>query len=510
MNSQPTLPGLPPGPRIPRLLQMPLIMYRPLSYLRYCARKHGPIFYARSFAHPPMVVVADPEGVEAVFQASSEQLRAYPGNAIFLRLLGEGSFVFKDGDVHRVERKVAMPFLTRGTTSDLVPTLMQIAGEALEKWPEGEGLELFARLRALTYRTTLRRIVGFRRCEDEDALCQLIESSRGVMDGPFTLFMFNLGASVYPGPVRWLSRRWPKAKSAAKLQQRVREFTGEELDRKLAAAPAAPGAGDPGSYLDAVVAQLREEPDRWTRDEILDNLNLLIITGHESAAVTTSWLLWELLQRPDILEKVQDEVDRRSAPTARGDQGEGTPVLDAAIMETLRLHPPVPVATRSVVEPFRVGGYLLPQGTTVLACMYLTHASAQLWETPQAFKPERFLEGKPAAKVYFPFGGGRHRCPGADMGFQQVKCIATSILRKFELTYAGRRPPRAKYVIAAVLPDNGVPVTIRRRDAQAQASCASGGLAQDDEGAGAASAGGCPVSQALATTSDRCPGRVPD
>ncbi len=462
MNAEQPQPRLPPGPRYPRFIQMFFMIFHPLKYLRHCSRKYGTIFSARGVIHPTIVVLSDADAIETAFRATSEQLSGYPSSAIFLRLLGEESFLFRDGPRHRAVRSLLMPTITRTSTPDLAELISTVAADDVADWPVGGPTSLLKKLQAIAFRATIRRIVGLQPAA-EKAACELLNSYRtGRPDSGFTLVMFNCGSKRYPKPIRLLSRLSVKANRIAGVQKNLRRLYGEELDRKLESAPPAPDQDT--SYLDAVVREIRESDDEWSRDEILDNLNLLVITGHESAAVSTTWLLWELLEQPELLERVRAEGDQIPRPISGATlAAHPTPLLDAAILETLRVHTPVPVATRTVQEPIQVGDYLLPTGTTLLSCMYLAHSSEELWEDASTFRPQRFLEGKPPMNKFFPFGGGKHRCPGSDMGILHMKCLSMAVLSHLDLAYEGSGAPGSSFGIGTIVPDNGVPVTVRKR-----------------------------------------------
>jgi cytochrome P450 len=220
------------------------------------------------------------------------------------------------------------------------------------------------------------------------------------------------------------------------------------------------------AYLDGAVQDFHESgEERIDEMALLDNLNLLLVTGHESAAITISWLISELLQHPKVLERVQEEVDALPEVVTDASALPPTPHLDMAILETFRLHPPIPVATRSSVETFTLGGYTVPEGTTILPCIFLAHRDPELWEDSEAFRPERFVDGKSYPNLFFPFGGGSHRCPGSDMGIMQVKFITAAILKRFTVSYRGTRPPRSKYFVATVIPGNKMPISVEARPA---------------------------------------------
>ncbi len=114
--------------------------------------------------------------------------------------------------------------------------------------------------------------------------------------------------------------------------------------------------------------------------------------------------------------------------------GEGETYLDAVIKETLRLRPPVSVVVRRLLRPATLGGYELPGGTLVAPCVYLVHNSAEIYEDPGSFIPERFLERRAAVPTWIPFGGGARRCLAASYAEQEMKRVVRTVLEEVELS----------------------------------------------------------------------------
>jgi cytochrome P450 len=262
-------------------------MYWPLGYLRYCAKRFGRIFLARGLFHPPMVVVADPDALHVIFRATFAQLNSFPANAIFLRTLGERSFVFKDGPEHQADRKSARPSLSRSGSPELAEMFCSVTESCVAQWPGDTILELHAEVQSITYRTAVRRFIGFKSPEDEDRMCGEVDAHRNILSGPFALLLYNFGSTHYPRQQRRLSQLHGRSRRAAEIQNRVRDLCAAELRRKQISEPS---DNAPRSYLDCMVREHREHPEdpAFSEPAILDNLNLLLVTGHESAAIAVT------------------------------------------------------------------------------------------------------------------------------------------------------------------------------------------------------------------------------
>ena len=97
----------------------------------------------------------------------------------------------------------------------------------------------------------------------------------------------------------------------------------------------------------------------------------VVTAGSDSSAATVEWMLAELMNHPEAMRKVRDEID---AVVAGGDRivGEadlpGLPYLQAAFKETLRLHPGAPIAHRASTGEVAVGGFTVPPRAAVFIC----------------------------------------------------------------------------------------------------------------------------------------------
>ena len=138
------------------------------------------------------------------------------------------------------------------------------------------------------------------------------------------------------------------------------------------------------------------------------------------------------------------------------------PMLNNAIKEILRMHPPIHSILRKVKSPMRNGKYVIPAGYHVLASPGASAMDEKYFKNPKDFNPSRWEEvvdeaeknaeqydfgfglvNKGTASPYLPFGAGRHRCIGENFANVQLGAIIATFIREFEfsLTGDGKVPP---------------------------------------------------------------------
>ena len=151
------------------------------------------------------------------------------------------------------------------------------------------------------------------------------------------------------------------------------------------------------------------------------------------------------------------------------------PRLEAAIKESLRLHPPLILVLRVAKEELEVGGYRIAPGKLVGASPAVSSRIAEDFPEPDAFVPARYLEPRAEDRAnpwtWIPFGAGRHRCIGAPFAMMQLKAIFSVLLRHWDFELAQPsdtyRNDHSKMVVQLAQP---CVATFRRRHATAGGS----------------------------------------
>ncbi|OIW07006.1 hypothetical protein TanjilG_02640 [Lupinus angustifolius] len=188
------------------------------------------------------------------------------------------------------------------------------------------------------------------------------------------------------------------------------------------------------SMIHHLLTLQQSEPQYYT-DQIIKGLILdLLIGGTDTSGTTLEWTMSNLLNHPEIIKKARKELDIHIGQDRLVDESDiaKLPYLQNIVRETLRLHPVLPLLVpRSLSKDCIIGGYKLPQNTTLVVNAWAIHTDPNLWTDPLLFKPERFEKEGEANKL-LAFGSGRRSCPGANMAQRTMSLTLALLIQCFE------------------------------------------------------------------------------
>ncbi|KAJ0966999.1 hypothetical protein J5N97_023916 [Dioscorea zingiberensis] len=228
------------------------------------------------------------------------------------------------------------------------------------------------------------------------------------------------------------------------------------------------------SKQDDLLSRFAEDPNH--SEELLRDIGInFMVAGRDTTPSALTWFFWILSSRPHIVEQILNEIKSIKARTNINKNSELFGIeelrelhyLHAALSESMRLYPPVPLLPRLANEDD-----VLPDGTRVrggwlvMYSSYVMGRTASIWgEDCMEVKPERWL----VDGVYQPtnpfkytvFHGGPRACLGREMAYIQMKAVAACILERFEMEVVGKRgEPQISMTMRM---KGGLPVRIRER-----------------------------------------------
>jgi len=427
--------GLPPGPRMPTALQTLAMMTRQRPYLERARRRYGSMFSVRVAALGRMVVLADPALIKHTFQADPRTLHA--GTRSPLRaVLGEHSLLGIDEDEHLEQRRLLLPPFKGQRMKAYESLIADIAAQEIDRFPEGVEFATAAPFQRITLRAILRAVFGA-----TGARLQQLEALLPVWTE------MGQGLSRFPQIQRDLGP-WSPWGRFLRLRARVDAI----LDTLIEDARTDPRLDERTDVL-ALMVQARHADGRpLSAPEIRDQLVTMLAAGHETTAHTLSWAVERLRRHPEALARLVAEVDAG-----------GRAYRDATIREVQRMRPVIAFAGRFTRRPFEVGGYRLPPGVLIGLSAGLTHYDPALFEQPDRFAPERFLDRLPDTYAWIPFGGGIRRCIGATFAHMEIDVVLRTLLARVELVPTGAPDEPWRFKGVAWSPAEGGRAIVRRR-----------------------------------------------
>jgi cytochrome P450 len=136
-------------------------------------------------------------------------------------------------------------------------------------------------------------------------------------------------------------------------------------------------------------------------------------------------------------------------------------VARAVIDEAMRLHPPAWLITRSTTADMELGGSHVPAGSLVILSPWIVHRHPSVWDSPEEFRPDRFLStasesggrvGAPGPRsAFIPFGAGPRMCIGRDFAYAEAVLSLAMICRAVRLAPSG--PPVRALPLVTIRPD---------------------------------------------------------
>ncbi|MDQ6818558.1 MAG: cytochrome P450 [Actinomycetota bacterium] len=423
---------MPPGPRLPRVLQTAGFMFGAPRFLEACRRRYGNAVTFRTLFDSPFVMLFDPALVKELFQGSSEQLHAGEANALLAPVVGQRSVLLLDGAKHLRHRKLMLPSFHGRRLQAYAEVITESADTEIEEWPVGQPFALLPRMQSLTLRVIMRAVFGYRDGAEEQALQRALRAMIDPLSRPRGMMLLAALGRFADGAI---ARRFEGAR------QGVDEILLAEIARRRED----PRLGEREDVFSALLVAQDEHGGRLSDQEVRDELVTLLLAGHETTATGLAWTFDLLLHAP----AVHTQALQRDAE-----------YLDAVVKESLRIRPVIPAVGRVVRgEPLRLGGYVVPPGVEINPSIRVIQRREELYRDAPAFRPERFLAGDaPDTYTWLPFGGGTRRCLGASFAQMEIRIVLERVLSRCALRAGRRELEKAQLRAITLVPRDGVMV----------------------------------------------------
>ena len=248
----------------------------------------------------------------------------------------------------------------------------------------------------------------------------------------------NLGA-LLPLP-RWVPRfhRRDTRATAARIRGLITRLTTARAAQIAA-----------GTAPDDLATKIMTLPDpetgrRFDTAEMVDQVAIFFLAGHETSASALAWSLYLLATHPDWQDRVAREAQAELTDAQDFGQIGRLKLTRAVFREALRLYPPVPMMVREARCPVRLRDRDAPKGAQIVLSPWHLHRHERIWDHPDAFDPGRFDtdNGKAGLRgAFIPFSAGPRVCPGAGFAMVEGPLLLAQLLRAYRVTAMPDRVP---------------------------------------------------------------------
>jgi cytochrome P450 len=366
-----------------------------------------------SMASTELAAVLHPSDIKQVLVEEFEKYRK-PADAGGVAILSEG-LLLSDGERWRQQRKRLQQLFQRDRIETYAETMGTYAAASADEWAASDGpVELTEVTSTYTLRVLGKTLFGIDAEKHRQAIRAGAEAIR---------------ERSSESPVSVDIPEWLPTPSNRRYQRGIAEL--ETVINDLLADRHADTDGE--DLLSLLVAATDDGGNGPTESEIRSQLATFLFAGHETSASALTWALYELGRKPDVADRLRNEVDEVvDGPHARLLDLPALEYTEQVIQETLRRYPPAAAIFRETDTDVTIGEYQLPEDTYVVLPQFYVHTDERWWDDPLVFDPSRWdrISDPPGERpeyAYFPFGGGPRHCIGMRFARMELKLALATI-----------------------------------------------------------------------------------
>jgi cytochrome P450 len=373
-----------------------------IAFVRKAVRRFGPVFWWHTNAL--WQIVWAEQGAFSLFKDKLVD-SSYMGEPPVASVLG-GSVIAHDGAPHAHMRGAMNgPFQPKGIDEGKIGEMVAgIVEDRVQSWRGRQGVRVLAETREMAL-DVMFRLVGI---EDDDLSAWRTHYEE-------LLYLFVELPFDFPGSPR---RRGLRARAWIDEQLRAIVRRARERDGK-------------SGLLPLLLSGRDEHGDPLSDQELVDNLRLVLLAGHETSASTMAWIVAHLATQPEVLRRVRAEAldagDLPRSPRRLRD----FPYTEGVFRETLRLAPPVCRDGRRAAADFELRGRTVKKGTMLTIPIGYLSRDPSVYEDPDAFRPERWAGRLDKVTPFerMQFGGGAHFCLGYHLAWLEIVAFTAALAR---------------------------------------------------------------------------------
>ncbi|KAB8294239.1 hypothetical protein EYC80_009671 [Monilinia laxa] len=376
----------------------------------------------------------EPENIKTLLAVNFKDYNLGARSIAFTPLLGQGIFT-TDGAQWEHSRALIRPNFNKSLVADLniFERHIQVLFSQIPR--DGATFDL----QSLFFKLTLDTATEFLFGQSVHSLTSIEGSEQQRFGAAFDLGQIKLEGRFSLGKLSNLMRDSEFDEACKTVHSFVDKIVHEALDRIDAKEEKAVGGDGPGRYLFLTEMVKATRDPKQIRDELLN----ILLAGRDTTASLLSNTFHILARRPDIWEKLKDEVDELHGEKPDYERMKSMKYLKYLLNESLRFYPVVPTNVRFASHdtvlpvgggPDRTAPIFIPKGSAVAWSTYTMHRRTDIFGLDaEEFRPERWApeEGLRPGWGYLPFSGGPRICVGQQFALAEASYTIIRLLQEF-------------------------------------------------------------------------------
>lgn len=351
-------------------------------------------------------------------------------------LLGDSVFV-TNGELWKRQRRMIDPAFEGGRLREAFPAMREAANSCAQRLgPLADGRKTEVEFETshaaadVIFRTLFSEPIETQAAQDVFHAFRRYQQSAPVLSA---LDIMNAPA--------WIPR--PGRRAARTEGQLIRHLLRDFVDKRAAAIAAGNAPDDLATKIMSTKDPLTG--DQFGADEMLDQVAIFFLAGHETSASALAWALYLVANAPEVQDRIHGELDavmgQRAIELA---DMKRLPFTRDVFRETLRLYPPVPMMVRETVQPETFRKRPIKAGSMFILSPWHLQRHERLWQNPDAFDPDRWQradEKDSQRNAYMPFSAGPRVCSGAGFAMMEGVLLLASLLHRYRFSPVVDMPP---------------------------------------------------------------------
>lgn len=247
----------------------------------------------------------------------------------------------------------------------------------------------------------------------------------------------KLGTSIHVALEELLKLQYDKSYTQRKKLEGTLQYINTTIDQFIQTRRQQQPVHDNNEkiFLDDVLKNYQDET------VIRNIIKETLMAGYHTVASSIAWTLYAITTHPPVSQKLYQEIDSVLKDKFLSYETLSQfKYLDRVIKESSRRYTVGPYTAREADENLVIGGYHIPQGTTLFYPIWAVHMDPKYWPNPEAFNPERPKHSYNSA-AFIPFGYGARNCPGMNIAQVLIKLILIRLLQRLSFQEAPHFKP---------------------------------------------------------------------